>query len=70
MTVHKSQGSELDAAILLLPDAPIPILTRELLYTAVTRARHGVVICGRPDVLAAGAAAPLVRSSGLAQRLG
>jgi exodeoxyribonuclease V alpha subunit len=70
MTVHKSQGSELDAAVLLLPDAPIPILTRELLYTAVTRARHGVVICGRGDVLVAGASAPLVRSSGLAERLG
>jgi exodeoxyribonuclease V alpha subunit len=70
MTVHKSQGSELDAAILLLPDAPIPILTRELLYTAVTRARHGVAICGRADVLAAGASAPLIRSSGLAERLG
>jgi exodeoxyribonuclease V alpha subunit len=70
MTVHKSQGSELDAAILLLPDVPIPILTRELLYTAVTRARHGVAICGRPEVLAAGASAPLVRSSGLAERIG
>ncbi len=70
MTVHKSQGSELDAAILLLPDAPIPILTRELLYTAVTRARRAVVICGRPEVLAAGAAAPLVRSSGLGERIG
>jgi exodeoxyribonuclease V alpha subunit len=70
MTVHKSQGSELDAAILLLPDAPIPILTRELLYTAVTRARRGVAICGRADVLVAGAAAPLVRSSGLAARIG
>ncbi len=70
MTVHKSQGSELDAAILLLPDAPIPILTRELLYTAVTRARHGVALCGRSEVLAAGAAAPLVRSSGLAERMG
>jgi len=70
MTVHKSQGSELDAAILLLPDAPIPILTRELLYTAVTRARNGVAICGQMAVLAAGATAPLVRSSGLAERLG
>jgi exodeoxyribonuclease V alpha subunit len=70
MTVHKSQGSELDAAILLLPDAPIPILTRELLYTAVTRVRHGVAICGRAEVLAAGASAPLVRSSGLAERIG
>ena len=69
MTVHKSQGSELDAALLLLPDVPIPILARELLYTAVTRARQAVVICGSPAVLAAGAAAPLVRSSGLGDKL-
>jgi exodeoxyribonuclease V alpha subunit len=69
MTVHKSQGSELDTALLLLPEIPIPILARELLYTAVTRARHGVVICGSPAVLAAGAAAKLVRSSGLGDKL-
>jgi exodeoxyribonuclease V alpha subunit len=70
MTVHKSQGSELDLALLLLPDVPIPILTRELLYTAVTRVRHAVVIGGAPAVLSAGAGAPLVRSSGLADKLG
>jgi exodeoxyribonuclease V alpha subunit len=70
MTVHKSQGSELDLAVLLLPDAPIPILTRELLYTAVTRVRQAIVVCGEPSVLAAGAAAALTRSSGLAAKLG
>jgi exodeoxyribonuclease V alpha subunit len=70
MTVHKSQGSELDLALLVLPDAALPILTRELLYTAVTRVRHAVVVCGEAPVLAAGAAAPLVRSSGLADKLG
>ena len=69
MTVHKSQGSELELAVLLLPDVPIPILTRELLYTAVTRVRQAIVVCGEPSVLAAGAAAPLVRSSGLAEKL-
>ena len=39
MTVHKSQGSQFDTAAVLLPDPASPILTRELLYTAVTRAR-------------------------------
>ena len=70
MTVHKSQGSELDLAVLILPDVPLPILTRELLYTAVTRVRQALVVCGEPAVLAAGAAAQLVRSSGLGEKLG
>ena len=39
MTIHKSQGSQFDTAAVLLPDPASPILTRELLYTAVTRAR-------------------------------
>ena len=69
MTVHKSQGSELEVALVLLPEAPLPILTRELLYTAITRARRGALICGSAAVLAAAAAAPLVRSSGLADKL-
>ena len=69
LTVHKSQGSEHDQVLLLLPEQPLPLLTRELLYTALTRARHAVVICGSADVLAAGAATSLARSSGLAERL-
>jgi exodeoxyribonuclease V alpha subunit len=40
ITVHKSQGSEYDQVILLLPHQPTPLLSRELLYTAVSRARH------------------------------
>lgn len=40
LTVHKSQGSEFTHAALVLPDKPSPILTRELLYTGITRARH------------------------------
>ena len=39
MTIHKSQGSEFPYAVVSLPPAGSPILTRELLYTAVTRAR-------------------------------
>ena len=42
MTIHKSQGSQFDTAAVLLPDPTSPILTRELLYTAVTRARRRV----------------------------
>jgi exodeoxyribonuclease V alpha subunit len=54
MTVHKSQGSEFAHAALLLPDHPAPVLTRELLYTAVTRASHWFTLAlpaGAEDVL-------------------
>lgn len=44
MTVHKSQGSEFTHTALLLPDAPNPILTRELVYTGITRARHWLTV--------------------------
>ena len=46
MTVHKSQGSQFDTAAVLLPDPASPILTRELLYTAVTRARERLILVG------------------------
>ena len=58
LTVHKAQGSEHDQILLLLPEQPLPLLTRELLYTALTRARHAVVICGSAEVLAAAPAPP------------
>lgn len=69
LTVHKAQGSELDSAALLLPSAPMPLLTRELLYTAVTRSRRSVVICGDAAVLQAAVGEPLRRSSGLRDRV-
>ncbi|HEY3445200.1 MAG TPA: exodeoxyribonuclease V subunit alpha, partial [Myxococcales bacterium] len=47
MTVHKAQGSEFDAVLLVLPEEDIPLLTREILYTAITRARKSVVILGQ-----------------------
>ena len=46
MTVHKSQGSEFDHAVLVLPETPCPILSRELLYTALTRARSRFTLIG------------------------
>ena len=46
MTVHKSQGSQFDTAAVLLPDPTSPILTRELLYTAVTRAQQRLILVG------------------------
>jgi len=69
LTVHKAQGSEHERVLLLLPEQPLPLLTRELLYTALTRARQAVVICGSADVLAAGTTSSLTRLSGLAERL-
>jgi exodeoxyribonuclease V alpha subunit len=54
---------------LLLPDAPMPLLSRELLYTALSRSRQAVVVCGSAAVLASGVARPLSRSSGVGEKL-
>jgi len=69
MTVHKSQGSEFDAVLVLLPEQRSPVLTRELLYTAVTRARHRVAISASAEVIAQAIDSPTQRSSGLLARL-
>src|SRR5690606_14464322 len=69
MTVHKSQGSELDEVALILPSEDIPLATREMLYTGVTRARRAVVLVGTPALVAAAAAKPGERFSGLADAL-
>mgnify|MGYP001320012183 FL=1 len=69
MTVHKSQGSEFDRVLLVLPDRENPVLTRELVYTAVTRARREVTILAAPAVFAAAASARVRRTSGLRERL-
>ncbi|MGM0692680.1 MAG: exodeoxyribonuclease V subunit alpha [Pseudomonadota bacterium] len=67
MTVHKSQGSEFTHTALLLPDAPNPILTRELVYTGITRARHWLTLVetGRGQLLEA-VERRVMRVSGLA----
>jgi exodeoxyribonuclease V alpha subunit len=69
LTVHKSQGSEFDQVLLILPDFASPLLTRELLYTAVSRARKSVVLCGALDQLKVGIGTGESRNSGLAERL-
>jgi exodeoxyribonuclease V alpha subunit len=68
-TVHKAQGSEFDIAAVMLPERDLPVLTRELLYTAVSRCRRGVVIVGDPGLLSAGIARKAVRYSGVAEEL-
>ncbi len=67
MTIHKSQGSEFDHAMVVLPERASAVLTRELIYTGVTRARHRVtLLCdGARSVLLAGLAATVRRASGL-----
>lgn len=69
MTVHKSQGSEFDAVLLLLPAQPSRVLSRELLYTGVTRARHQVQLAAGSAVLAAAVRAGSRRHAGLQARL-
>ncbi len=69
MTVHKSQGSEFSHIALLLPPESSPIITRELIYTAVTRAKHKVTIFGDQDVLEAGIKERISRASGLRDAL-
>ena len=69
VTVHKAQGSEYDYVGLLLPETSLPLLTRELLYTALTRSRKSVVILGEKDLLVQGIEARIRRSSGIGEKL-
>lgn len=69
LTVHKSQGSEFDEAALVLPASLGRVLTRELVYTAVTRARTRVQVIGPRRVLAQAVATRTQRDSGLAARV-
>jgi exodeoxyribonuclease V alpha subunit len=69
MTIHKSQGSEFERVIVALPRPPSPILTRELLYTAVTRAKQQVTVVAAEESLRAAIANPVARASGLGQKL-
>lgn len=69
MTVHKAQGSEFDAVLLLLPAQRSRVLSRELLYTGITRARQQVLVAGGADVVAAAVQASSQRHAGLQARL-
>ena len=69
MTIHKSQGSQFDAAAVILPEPGSRILTRELLYTAATRAAQRLILCGTEDAIVAAIRRPIARASGLGARL-
>lgn len=69
MTIHKSQGSEFDHVMVILPPIGSRLATRELLYTAVTRARRRVSIVGDPAAVRAAVTTRVRRASGLTRRL-
>jgi exodeoxyribonuclease V alpha subunit len=69
MTVHRSQGSQFDRVSVVLPALGSPLLTRELFYTAVTRARGFVRVIGTADQVRAAVTTPAARATGLRRRL-
>ena len=69
MTIHKSQGSQFETAAVLLPAPESRILSRELLYTAATRARRELILAGTEAAIRAAVERPVARASGLRWRL-
>jgi len=69
MTIHRSQGSQYGTVSVVLPDSGSALLTRELLYTAITRARSHVRIIGTEDAVRAGVARQVLRASGLRREI-
>jgi len=69
LTVHKSQGSEFEHVLLVLPDQVSPLLTRELLYTAITRAKKSVEIWAPAQLIKRAIAARVERASGLTEAI-
>lgn len=69
LTVHKSQGSEFGEVLVVLPPAPSPVCTRELIYTGLTRARQRVALLAAPGALKAALGSVSQRTSGLSERI-
>lgn len=69
MTVHKSQGSEFNHTILVMPLISSPIITKELLYTAVTRAKQNFTLFSNEKIWKQGVSAKIERQSGLTEQL-
>lgn len=69
ITIHKAQGSEFDQVLLLLPEEKSRVLSRELIYTGITRARSSLILCSDPEILATAVRQRTRRYSGLSERL-
>jgi exodeoxyribonuclease V alpha subunit len=69
VTIHKSQGSEFDQVLIVLPEKPSPVVTRQLLYTGVTRAKKRAVIAGKKAVIRDAMAVDLCKKSHLSVQL-
>jgi len=69
MTIHKSQGSEYKSVLVVMPERNMPMLTKELLYTAITRAKEKVCIAGKRDVLEYTLSQSASRNSGFKEAL-
>jgi exodeoxyribonuclease V alpha subunit len=69
MTIHKSQGSEFDHVVVVLPPSRSRLASRELLYTAVTRARQRITVVGSPEMITAAVSRPVKRATGLVEEL-
>ena len=69
MTVHKSQGSEFSHTLLMLPDHPLPVVTRELIYTGITRAKNRLSLFADLGVMANACKVKKQRASRLVERL-
>lgn len=54
MTIHKSQGSEFERVLMILPTEDTPVLTRQLIYTGITRAKQQLEIISDPSILELG----------------
>jgi exodeoxyribonuclease V alpha subunit len=70
ITIHKSQGSEFDSVLMIIPDRLSPVVTRQLLYTGVTRAKKKVLLIGDLDIMKAAIRMNTKRHSGIQEYLG
>ena len=69
MTIHKSQGSEFESVLLVLPERDSPLLTRELLYTGITRAKRNLSILASESAIRNAVSRRIERTSGLREAL-
>ncbi len=69
ITIHKSQGSEFNTVLIILPEMISPVVTRQLLYTGITRAKSKVIIVGDLKIIKSAINLSIIRNSGLSKCL-